>query len=238
VRAFSTYTLANGHMADLDRDYPSRLGGWDNARIVNEPAATHYVYCMDEGVGRSPALLDYNGNVYILHAGMVACVPGKFTISGGRGIIVSRDAYHGMFSMSGPLEERGRLRYIDGCTDSLLIAPVRRGDPCMNLLFFPPGIDQTAHTHPSDRIGMVLSGHGTCVYDNDGEDREALLVPGIIFCIHSGGRHKFRTSKGSMRVLAYHPDSDFGPTDEDHPMINRTMVDGVSASKLPALHTR
>jgi hypothetical protein len=23
-------------------------------------------------------------------------------------------------------------------------------------------------------------------------------------------------------VLAFHPDSDFGPTDEDHPMLNRT----------------
>jgi hypothetical protein len=40
-----------------------------------------------------------------------------------------------------------------------------------------------------------------------------------------------------LRVIAYHPDSDFGPTHEDHPMINRTMVGGVSASELPHLRT-
>jgi hypothetical protein len=25
-------------------------------------------------------------------------------------------------------------------------------------------------------------------------------------------------------VIAYHPDSDFGPTHENHPMVNRTIV--------------
>lgn len=41
-----------------------------------------------------------------------------------------------------------------------------------------------------------------------------------------------------MDVIAYHPDSDFGPQDEDHPMVNRTIVDGVSASKLEAIRTK
>lgn len=65
------------------------------------------------------------------------------------------------------------------------------------------------------------------------------LEPGKIFRIHAEGRHKFRTLCGSdMVVIAYHPDSDYGPTDETHPMINRTLVDGVSASQLDALRTR
>jgi len=25
-------------------------------------------------------------------------------------------------------------------------------------------------------------------------------------------------------VIAWHPDSDFGPRDDDHPMINRTLI--------------
>ena len=29
-----------------------------------------------------------------------------------------------------------------------------------------------------------------------------------------------------MDVVAYHPDSDFGPTHEEHPMVNRTRIDG------------
>jgi len=27
-----------------------------------------------------------------------------------------------------------------------------------------------------------------------------------------------------MDIIAYHPDSDFGPTDIDHPMLNRTYI--------------
>jgi hypothetical protein len=41
-----------------------------------------------------------------------------------------------------------------------------------------------------------------------------------------------------MTVIAYHPDSDFGATHEDHPMINRTMVDGISAAKIDEIRTQ
>jgi hypothetical protein len=138
----------------------------------------------------------------------------------------------------GKLEYEGRLKYINGCNDSLLIPPIKLGDPCVNLLYFPPGTNQTMHTHPSDRIGLILSGQGQCITE---DDRGSVVIPlraGMLFCIHTGGRHKFLTHQGSMRVLAYHPDSDFGPTDEDHPMINRTMIGGVSANKLPEIHTQ
>ena len=29
-----------------------------------------------------------------------------------------------------------------------------------------------------------------------------------------------------MDVIAYHPDSDWGPTHREHPMLNRTLVKG------------
>ena len=58
-----------------------------------------------------------------------------------------------------------------------------------------------------------------------------------MFRIPFEGNHKFRTFDSEMRVIAYHPDSDFGPQDEDHPMINRTMVDGVSANKIDKIRT-
>jgi hypothetical protein len=114
------------------------------------------------------------------------------------------------------------------------VPPVIKGDPCLNLLYFPPGIDQTAHTHPSDRIGMIMSGKGRCHHwTGEGNNEEEIvdLVPGMIFCIHTNGQHKFSTPYGEeMRVLAYHPDSTFGPTHEDHPMLLRTIIDGVSAA--------
>jgi hypothetical protein len=55
-------------------------------------------------------------------------------------------ALGGPFQVAGPVEEHGRVRYIDGCTDSLLNAPQLRGEPCLNHLHFPRGIDQTLHT--------------------------------------------------------------------------------------------
>ena len=145
----------------------------------------------------------------------------------------------GLMSVGGPAENEGRLKYIDGCTDSLLIPPIMLGDPCLNLLYFPPDIDQTAHTHPSDRIGIVMSGKGKCVAWQDGVEESIDLVAGMIWVIHTDGVHKFQTPYGeSMRVLAYHPDSDYGPTHQFHPMLNRTIVDGVSANQLPDIQTK
>ena len=40
-----------------------------------------------------------------------------------------------------------------------------------------------------------------------------------------------------MRILAFHPDSDFGPDHQFHPMVNKTMVNGVSANQLPEIQT-
>ncbi|NOQ71178.1 MAG: cupin domain-containing protein [Crocinitomix sp.] len=164
------------------------------------------------------------------------CIPGSnASLIGGEGIIIEKTNYHGLFSMGGPIEKKGRLKYIDGCTDSLLIPPVKKGDPCLNALFFPKGIDQTSHTHPSDRIGLVYSGSGKCITTDETID----LVPGDLFIIHQEGIHSFRTnSDEELIVVAFHPDSDFGPEDEDHPMINRTIVDGKSAKSIKAIQTQ
>ena len=175
-----------------------------------------------------------------VQSGFYFSIPGEAHIfcDGPRatGIIVSAVSHSGFLTM-GWLEIMGRLRYIDGCTDSLLVSPIKMGDPCLNLLYFPKNTDQTMHTHPSDRIGMILSGAGVCITEDSESETHTPLKPGMLFCIHAGGRHKFRTEDKAMRVLAYHPDSDFGPTDEVHPMINRTMIDGISASKLTEIHT-
>ena len=55
--------------------------------------------------------------------------------------------------------------------------------------------------------------------------------------IPAGCLHSFFTTDSSLDVIAWHPDSDFGPTHDDHPMVNLTLVDGISASLLPALQT-
>jgi hypothetical protein len=158
--------------------------------------------------------------------------------------------YSSMYAVGGPIEKIGRLKYIDGCTDSLLIPPVKKGNPCLNHLHFPPGIDQTQHTHPSHRIGIVAGGNGECITPFGSMP----LTEGTIFIIkawdgstystgESGreypiGQHAFRTFENTMDVIAFHPDSDFGPTDEAHPMINRTIVEGISASLIDSIRTK
>lgn len=235
--AFSGYTIAHGAKHVLDRAFPSYLTTFDGNWFHGDKNGTSYLY-----VHEGPCNLAIDGNLpFRLVAGMFAVVPGEFSVIGGRGIIVTREQYRGLFQIGGPVEREGRLKYIDGCTDTLLTAPVRKGDPCLNLLYFPSGIDQTEHTHPSDRIGIVMSGRGRCVHREaaGAEPVHVDLVAGMVFCIHTDGLHKFQTPYGEeMRVLAYHPDSDFGPTDEEHPMLNRTIVEGVSAKHLDAIRTR
>jgi mannose-6-phosphate isomerase-like protein (cupin superfamily) len=234
MKAFSAYEFKTGKIADLDRKFPSYLSAWDQDTLHLKEGDTHYIYCHE-----GEAFFKYQERGYTLVAGMFACVPGDTGVSGGKGIVVSREGWDGVFHLGGKIERRGRLKYIDGCTDSLLVPPVMMGDPCLNLLYFPPDIDQTAHTHPSDRIGMIMSGRGLCHAWNDGVEEKIELRAGLIFCIHTDGVHKFSTPFGDeMRVLAYHPDSDFGPTHQTHPMINRTIVDGVSASLLPSIQTK
>lgn len=124
--------------------------------------------------------------------------------------------------MGGPIEETGRLSYIDGCTDTLLAYPIEKGDPCLNLLHFPENINQTMHTHPSTRAGIVSSGTGFCITEDD----KILLDSGFLFYLPRNTKHNFQTTEKKLNVISYHPDSDWGPTHEVHPMINRTWVDG------------
>ena len=117
-------------------------------------------------------------------------------------------------------EDEGRLKYIDGCTDSLLIYAPRKGDPCLNHLHFPEGIDQTFHTHPSIRMGYVAQGNGVASFP----DGDHALHIGDIFLLPVDTLHRFRTPEESMDIIAFHPETDTGPTDEDHPMLNRTII--------------
>jgi len=122
--------------------------------------------------------------------------------------------------MLGALEDSGRLRYVDGCSDTLLISPPRLGDPCLNHLHMPAGTNQRMHFHPSDRVGVVLRGNGECRT----EDETVSLAAGQGWLISEGAQHCFRPEGSAMDVIAWHPDSDYGPTDENHPMINRTWT--------------
>jgi hypothetical protein len=140
----------------------------------------------------------------------------------------------GLRHLGGPVEKVGRLRYIDGCSDTLLIPPPLLGDPCFNLLHFPVGITQTKHTHPSVRCGLIHGGAGKCLTDDGIED----LLPGRMFILAPDAVHAFITEDSSMDLTVFHPDTDYGPTHENHPMLNRTIVEGVSAREIDKIRTK
>ena len=125
----------------------------------------------------------------------------------------------------GWVETKGRLTYIDGCSDSLLVYPARLGDASLNLLYFPPGINQTFHTHPSIRLGCVIDGSGVSSHGDHSNLREDDLIAGTSFCLSEQEKHRFRTIDNSMTIIAFHPDGDWGPTDHNHTMLNRTYLD-------------
>lgn len=208
-------------------------------------------------------LAKYGYPTQMLTDGMFASINGGFDLQNAnvhsKAIVVEvlhtkglypENKYRAYNTFGGYIESEGRLKYIDGCTDSLLIPPVKLGDPCLNHLHFPDKIDQTQHTHPSHRIGIVAKGNGECItpFGN------LPLTKGMIFVIKEWdgetyaegldgntypiGQHAFKTFNETMDVIAFHPDSDFGATDIEHPMINRTIVDGVSASKLDDIRTK
>jgi len=154
---------------------------------------------------------------------------GMVTVAAGDlAVLITRFGYRGQYA-AGRIEERGRLSYIDGCSDSMLYYPPRLGDPVLNHLHFPPGIVQSQHTHPSIRLGIVARGKGHAFGPKvlgEGDTWTEELSHGCVFLLHPQEMHSFRTdtARESMDVIAYHPDSDWGPTDQAHPMLNRTFI--------------
>jgi quercetin dioxygenase-like cupin family protein len=185
--------------------------------------ATYFGYAADrqleiDGYGEVPA-----GSFFCLTLRLGEKQPMFFR---GGGVLISHYGQQGHRFMQGAVDLAGpgHVKYIDNCTDSLLVCPPRLGDPCLNALYFPPGVDQTYHTHPSLRAGMVIAGEGEACFGAEGAEQTLPLKTGDVFYLPTGERHRFRTLESPMTILAFHPDSDFGPTDENHPMINRTIV--------------
>jgi mannose-6-phosphate isomerase-like protein (cupin superfamily) len=189
---------------------------WNDSMITCPDNATHYVFG-----ARGTAEIMCGSRRFSLYANMYAAIPGACVVGGeGVGLVITHRDYVGIFQLGGPIEAKGRLRYIDGCTDSLLLAPPVLGDPCFNHLHIPAWTTQTRHHHPSVRIGMIVRGAGRCVTDAS----EFALTPGLVFMLEADLPHHFCAETESLDVVVYHPETDTGPTDEDHPMRNRTIT--------------
>jgi quercetin dioxygenase-like cupin family protein len=231
MQTFTTFHQSSGlfqetHHADSLFD----MWGWSQ-EVEWQPIwhGTHF-----GTVSSGTLTLECDSGVFTLNEGMVFCIPRRLRLRGpGTAFGITARSFNGFFQVAGPVEKIGRLRYIDGCTDSLVIAPQVKGEPCLNHLHFPPHTDQTLHTHPSFRAGLVLRGRGACKLAGN----EVPLVSGTVFHLPHDVIHGFRTDDETMDVIAFHPDSDHGPMNNDHPMINRTIVNGISANRITEIRT-
>jgi quercetin dioxygenase-like cupin family protein len=190
----------------------------------------HCKYATIYGYSFGESIIKIDGKQYKLEAGQYFALPINDSCrihAKDQLFLVTRLGYRALPTI-GWVEEKGRLSYIDGCSDSLLVYPARLGDSSLNLLYFPPGIKQSFHRHPSIRLGCVISGNGHSSYGESLETKELELKEGSMFCLEEQERHRFRTdnSSSSMTVIAFHPDGDWGPTDHNHTMLNRTYLDG------------
>lgn len=219
VTDFTPLPIKNGILLDLRQEGAGVLvRGWHDGGVRLEEDATHFAV-----VTRGKVMVtSEEWDPCMLRVGMFFVLVGEALAAGqgSEGLVISRFGYAGLRQMGGPVEAEGRLRYIDGCSDTLLVSPPRRGEPCLNHLHIPAGTVQTAHSHPSDRIGVVLRGSGECRSAGGAHELKA----GMGWYLPAGCVHHFATAEESLDIVAWHPDSDFGPTDEDHPMINRTVT--------------
>ena len=97
-----------------------------HSRTAGPPTTTYGV------VVGGPAVLECEAGSFELKSEMYFSVVGDWSLRGGSGLCVDAPGYEGVFQLGGPIEAVGRLRYIDGCTDSLLLGPLVCGDPCSN----------------------------------------------------------------------------------------------------------
>lgn len=207
----------------FEAPYPSRMHIVGDSYEEQDLRSSSYGYLIS-----GSAELKTDTISAVLKRGSYFCVPGRYEICAhGLIAIVQRYGYLGQYVI-GMTESVGRLSYIDGCSDSLLVYPPRKGDPCFNFLHFPRGISQTQHTHPTIRFGIVAKGKGKAfrVPTAGSSGWEKDLTEGCVFLLPSQEQHSFRTTETDteMDVVAFHPDSDWGPTDAAHPMRNRTYI--------------
>jgi len=221
--------------ANIEREYPHSkyiLHTWSDRDLKLTDVGTHFGYVFTG----TPQLIRAEGLVYPLVPGMYFSLSKSGTISGknASGFVITQLDFARTFTLGGPIEHPGEFAYIDGGRSDILLPPIQRGDPGLHALYFPPGVDQTMHDHPSDRIGLVLAGSGSCL----SEEREYKFSPGVVMRIPQGIKHKFMTDERGLSLVMFHPDSNIGFSNTNHPMLVQTYVNGVSAAHLPQLHTQ
>jgi len=204
---------------ETDDRWPLRLTKLESgeSRAFDYTKGTYYVMLQNASY--------YSDNVKLEDVNAALAVNNHFTIKCGKGTAVVIE-YMGLrllesrYYVQDKLGQ-GNLSYMDGGTNTTAVNPGRLGDPVINYVHFPAGMQQTLHTHPSHRVGMVLKGRGLVELN----DSEFPLEQGDVFFMQRNVLHNFMCPYDKDVVLfVFAPDSGTGPTDEVNPLKIRTYV--------------
>lgn len=117
------------------------------------------------------------------------------------------------------------LPYVNGCSTTQLLPPIRKGDPTLQLLRIPPYTSEQAHhIHSTARIVFVLSGSGHSVIGAKGGQKIIPLIEGAVLVLDKMVPHHFKTGEEALVVLPLHVYSSTGKDEYDHPMMNGTHL--------------
>ena len=238
ITDFHSFELSHGHLLSHNdgKQFSADVFGWKNNtfdsrdynNIISDRSTSfgyvHSGWCK---------LYDLSTNLsFDLCKGMYFSFPniGKYVIEpvddnddndNNSGIINVDNNYFGVFTIGGPVEQTGRLNYIDGTNTNLILPPILHGDPCLNILYLDPNLEQTPHTHPSFRSGFVINGNGKCNLPSINQSHD--FKPGTVFWIPEDLLHSFKSENNRLDIMTFHPDSEFGPSHQQHPMMNNTI---------------
>ena len=187
------------------------------SRAFDSTKGTYYVMLQNASYySDSIKLEDVNAAMAINNHFTVRCGNGTATVIEYSGLHLLESRFYVQNKL-----DMGNLSYMDGGTNTTAVNPGRLGDPVINYVHFPAGMQQTLHTHPSHRVGMILKGRGLVELDNS----EFPLEPGDVFFMQRNVLHNFMCPYNEDVVLfVFAPDSGTGPTDEVNPLKIRTYV--------------
>jgi len=117
------------------------------------------------------------------------------------------------------------LPYVNGCSTTQLLPPIRKGDPTFQLLRIPPfSSEQAHHIHSTARIVYVYKGRGKSVIGMEGKMTELELEEGQVLILDKMVPHHFVTEDEPLVVIPLHIFSSTGKDEYDHPMFNGTHL--------------
>ena len=118
------------------------------SRAFDSTKGTYYVMLQNASYySDSIKLEDVNAAMAINNHFTVRCGNGTATVIEYSGLHLLESRFYVQNKL-----DMGNLSYMDGGTNTTAVNPGRLGDPVINYVHFPAGMQQTLHTHPSHSI--------------------------------------------------------------------------------------